>query len=141
MPEPSRFAWDNSNDHYQLYFALFKLPRLSLNRSYKIQWNCILETRILLYIVSLCQYHRNWCNPIWIGCSGILKEIWNFMKHIKTPILVCSGKRLKNPLWLTVSLLQWVIGVIQRAYVTGWVCGQSGLNDLQQWLRKLTHIA
>ena len=32
-----------------------------------------------------------------------------------------------------------VIGVIQRAY-PGWVCGQSGLHDLQQWLRELTHI-
>ena len=37
------------------------------------------------------------------------------------------------------TLLKWIIDVIQRAY-PGWVWGQSELYDLQQWLRKLTHV-
>ena len=41
--------------------------------------------------------------------------------------------------WHIVSLLNWVIGVMERAY-PGWDCVQSRLYDLQQWLRKLTYI-
>ena len=65
--------------------------------------------------------------------GGALKG-WKCIK--KSPKIT---KDSRNSTWYTVSLVKWVIDVIQRAY-PGWVCGQSELYDLQQWLRKLTYI-
>ena len=105
---------------------LRKIGRSPKNQTPCFLWVLIWHLFAIIIFLKICFYE-----VLDLHSSGKLAGAYGW--H---PLILPT----RNSVWHTVSLLKWIIDVIQRAY-SGWVCGQSGLYNLQQWLRKFTYIS